>query len=94
MVIGTNSVATKSNLKCVFGKNLKYYRHLKGITQEKLAEYINLNSSYVSELENGKYGTTFDKIELIASILEVEPYELFKETNNTYKELPDRVDMK
>ena len=94
MVIGTRKVATKTRLKHIFGKNLRYYRYLKGLTQEELAEYTNLNSSYMSELENGKYGTTFDKIELLSEILEVEPYKFFQETEDTYKELPDRVDMR
>lgn len=94
MVIGTNNIATKTRLKHIFGKNLKYYRYLKGITQEDLAEYTNLNASYISELESGKYGTTFDKIELFSEILEVEPYKFFQETKDTYKELPNRVDMR
>ena len=31
----------------------------KNMTQEKFAERVDLNASYVSELENGKYGPTF-----------------------------------
>lgn len=82
------------NLKEIFGKNVKYYRFKKDMTQEKFAEYVNLNASYVSELENGKYGPTFEKIEEIAKILHVKPYILFQETENTHKRLPNRVDMK
>ena len=94
MVIGTKSIATKTRLKHIFGKNLKHYRYLKGITQEDLAEYTNLNASYISELENGKYGTTFDTIEVLSEVLGVEPYKFFQETEDTYKELPNRVDMR
>ena len=58
-------------LKQIFGKNVKYYRFLRKMTQEKFAEKVNLNASYVSELENGKYGPTFEKIEEIAKVLNV-----------------------
>ena len=81
------------NLKKVFGKNVRYYRFKKGYTQEKFAEYVNLNTTYVSELEHGKYGSTFEKVEKIAEVLEVEPFELFIERENI-NILPDRVDMK
>ena len=82
------------NLKQIFGKNVRYYRFKKGYTQEKFAELVNLNSSYISELESGKYGPTFENIEVISKVLEVKPYVLFEETTNTHKKLPTRVDMK
>ena len=63
-------------LKQIFGKNVKYYRFLRKMTQEKFAEKVNLNASYVSELENGKYGPTFEKIEEIAKVLNVKVYNL------------------
>lgn len=81
-------------LKQIFGKNLKYYRFTKGYTQEEFAEKANLNTSYVSELENGKYGPKFERVEQIASILDIEPYLLFLVTTETKKSLPKRVDMK
>ena len=64
------------------------------MTQGKFAEHTNLNASYVSELENGKYGPTFEKVEEIAKVLNVTTYMLFQETKNTYKKLPNRVDLK
>ena len=82
------------NLKQIFGKNVRYYRFKKSFTQEKFAECVELNASYVSEIESGKYGPTFEKVEQIAKVLEVEPYMLFQETDNTHKNLPNRVDMK
>ena len=82
------------NLKQIFGKNVRYFRFQKGYTQEKFAEKVNLNASYVSELENGKYGPTFEKIEEIAKVLDVKEYMIFHETNKTHEQLPTRVDMK
>lgn len=81
-------------LKQIFGKNIKYFRFQKKLTQEKFAELVDLNTSYISELEHGKYGPTFEKIEQIAEVLNVQPYMLFQETNHTHNHLPMRVDMK
>ena len=81
-------------LKRIFGKNVRYFRYKKGYTQEKFAEKVDLNASYVSELESGKYGPTFEKVETIAKVLNVKPYILFQETENTNQKLPARVDMK
>lgn len=81
-------------LKQLFGRNVRYYRFQKNFTQEKLAELVDLNASYVSEIENGRYGPTFEKIEEIARVLNVKPNLLFEENSNTYKTLPNRVDMR
>ena len=59
-------------LKQIFGKNVRYYRYQKNYTQEKFAEKVNLNASYISELESGKYGPNFEKVEDIAKVLGVE----------------------
>lgn len=48
-------------LKQIFGKNVKYYRYQKNYTQEKFTEKVDLNASYISELESGKYGPNFEK---------------------------------
>ena len=87
-------VVVRLTLKQIFGKNVRYYRYKKGYTQEKFAERVDLNASYVSELESGKYGPTFEKIETIAKVLNIKPHLLFQETENTHKKLPARVDMK
>lgn len=80
-------------LKQIFGRNVRFYRYNIGLTQEKFAEKLDLNSSYISEIENGKYGTTFENVERISKILGVQAYILFQETDDTHKRLPSRVDM-
>ena len=73
---------------------MRFYRYEKGLTQEELAEKVELNSSYISEIESGKYGPTFEKVELISRVLGIKAYLLFQENENTHKRLPNRVDMK
>lgn len=80
------------NLKQVFGNNVKYYRYQRKYTQEKLAELTELNLSYLSQIENGNYGPSFEKIELIAKVLKIESFELF--IKRDYSNIPTRVNLK
>lgn len=79
------------DLKHIFGKNIKYYRYRKKMTQAQLAEKINKSVNYVSRLERGGHSADFNVIEDISKILEVNPFELFLEPKDI--KLPHRVDM-
>lgn len=80
------------NLQDTFGKNLKYYRYQKNYSQEKLAEKVNIDSRYLSDLENGKYSPSFMKIERLAEALDIEPYLLFK-NDISHDSLAPRIDI-
>ena len=69
-------------MKKIFGKNIKYYRYKMGYSQEKLAEILDMNVSYLSQIENGNHNITFDRIIELASELKVEPNQLFIENKN------------
>lgn len=66
-----------NNLKDLLIFNIKYYRYLNNISQEKLAELCKLSPRYITDIERGLYCPTIPKIELIASVYNIEPYELF-----------------
>ncbi len=66
------------NLKDLLIFNIKYYRYLKNISQERLAESCSLSSRYITDIERGIHCPTINKIELIAKVLEIEPYILFQ----------------
>jgi len=57
--------------------NIKYYRYVKNISQEELAELCKLTPRYITDIEIGLHCPTIPKLELIAKALELEPYELF-----------------
>ena len=67
-----------NNLKDLLVFNIKYYRYVKNISQEELAESSSLSSRYITDIERGKHCPTINKIELIAKVLEIEPYILFQ----------------
>jgi len=59
-----------SQLKLEFGKRLQKLRKEAGLTQEKLADSIDLTVESVSNIERGIHGPKFDNLEKIADILE------------------------
>ena len=51
------------------GKKIANRRNLLNITQEQLAEKLQTSASYISNIENGVYGISFDRIVEIAKEL-------------------------
>ena len=66
------------NLRNLFSQNIKRYRQMKGLSQEKLAEKIEISTNYLSEIETGKGWVSPFSLVKIANALEIEVFELFK----------------
>lgn len=66
-----------STLRSKFGQRLKHLRQARGFTQEELAEALNMSVEFVSFMERGVNGPSFDTLEKLAAILQVEVKELF-----------------
>ncbi len=66
------------NVKKQFGNKLKKIRKSKSITQEKLSEMSNMDRSYISDVERGVKNISLEKINKLATALEVPLSELFK----------------
>jgi transcriptional regulator with XRE-family HTH domain len=65
-------------LKVILGKNIKFLRSRKGLTQAILAEKAEISIIFLSSIERG---TKYPKAEIlarIAKVLKVEVFELFK----------------
>lgn len=61
-------------------RKFKALRVFRGFTQAQLAEKIGIDQTYISLIETGKAIPTGGIKEKLASILEADPVELFKET--------------
>ena len=59
-----------SRLK-ILGKNIKHYREVKGLSQEKLAELVDLSREYIVRVESGLKRISLKKLFVIADTLEV-----------------------
>jgi transcriptional regulator with XRE-family HTH domain len=62
------------SLQSVFMENMKKYRKLAGITQEKLAELCNTDPRYIGQIETGRRCPSVAYMEKIADSLNVAPY--------------------
>ncbi len=65
------------NIKNLLGKRLQEIRKKQKITQEKLAELVNLDTSSISNIENGKYYPTAENLDKILNVLGISPEDLF-----------------
>ena len=79
-------------LKTILGKNVKYHRYRKRLTQERLAEILNVSPNYVGRLERGQHSPSLEKIEMISKALDIKAFELFVERDD-YNNIPDRVNL-
>lgn len=72
----------KDNIKFKLGRNIKIERIRKNITQEKLAEMVDMSLSYISKLEQGLTSPT-------AIVL----YKMARELNIPMEKFFDGIDM-
>ncbi|MGN0608769.1 MAG: helix-turn-helix domain-containing protein [Oscillospiraceae bacterium] len=63
------------------GLKISYYRKLKGLTQEQLAEKIDKNLAFIGAVEAPNVNRTIslDTLFDIAAVLEIPPYKLLKD---------------
>ena len=61
----------KETLLKKFGKNVKIERIKKDLTQENLAEIMNISQNYIANIERGKQNMSLGKILELAEKLEV-----------------------
>lgn len=63
----------------VFGTNLRKYRALLGVSQEKFAEMCGLHRTYISDIERFRRSISLENVQKIADALGIETYLLFVE---------------
>ncbi len=59
------------NINKILANNIKHYRSINNLTQEKLAELCGLHRTYISSIELGKRTPTLKTIEIIANVLNI-----------------------
>lgn len=66
-----------NDLKKLLGQRIRNIRKSKGLTQEKLAELINIETPSLSYLETGKYAPSIDTLQKLSEVLNVQPWEFY-----------------
>ena len=62
------------------GRNMRLLRAERGLSQEALAHESGINRTYLSSVERSERNVSIDNIERIADALNVEPWELLRES--------------
>lgn len=62
---------TKEELLKKFGLNVKFARMRKGLTQEQLAELMDINWTYIAKIETGKINMSLGKVLELAKVLKI-----------------------
>ncbi len=71
------------------GEQIKYYRLLRGLSQEALALEAGINPAFLGHLERSLKSPTVTTLEKIATALDIPLYELF--TPTSYEDQPDAM---
>ena len=79
-----------SDIKKLLGAKIKAIRKARNLTQEQLAELVNIGTPNISYIENGKFAPSIESLQKIAHALNVEPWELYKFDDNKTNE--QRID--
>lgn len=64
-------------VKQIFGNNLHSYRKLRGLSQEQLAEMLDISVKHLSTMETGKVFASAELLEHISKVLNVSISALF-----------------
>ncbi len=71
----------KSQLLKLFGKNVKIERIKQDLTQEQLAEKMDVSQNYIACIESGRQNMSLGKILELANVLGVDVEKLLKFSN-------------
>lgn len=77
------------DIKIILGENIKNYRKKRNLTQDELAEKLDISQKHLSNIEVGKKFVTAPLLERISEILKVSPSLLFYSSN--FDELDDNI---
>ena len=65
------------DIRKIFGENVKYYRKKIGLSQEQLAEKLDISPNHLSVIETGGKFVTYKLLEKLIAIFDIMPAALF-----------------
>lgn len=74
-------VKTSLSARARLAKNLRSLRARDGLSQEALADLVNLHRTYVGSIERSERNVSLDNVEKLAGALKVDICELLSESN-------------
>ena len=79
---------TEDQLRDIVRTNIRQYRDHRKWTQAEFAEKLDISINFLSDIENGKRWISPASMVKFASVLNIEPYELFKPDGALPPDLP------
>lgn len=80
----------QNNNKRIIGDSIKTARKNKKMTQLDVAHKLNISRNYLSDLENGRYAPSSEKLLLLAKHLDLDVNKMLNQIN--YEELEESVE--
>jgi transcriptional regulator with XRE-family HTH domain len=80
-------------IKDLFGRNIKYYRFHKQLSQSALAEKADISVTFLSNIERGKMFPKVETLSRLTESLDVDVHELFRNDliPNDQREMMNRL---
>lgn len=75
------------DIKKALGLKIKQIRKSKNLTQEKLAELINIEVPSLSNIETGKFAPSIETLQKLSAALNVEPWEFYRFSEENEKKM-------
>jgi transcriptional regulator with XRE-family HTH domain len=69
---------TESDLRIILGTNVKKFRTIKGFSQAKLGEILDISPNFISDIETGKRWLSSDTLVNLAEALNVDAFEFLR----------------
>jgi transcriptional regulator with XRE-family HTH domain len=83
-----------NRLQLCLSNNMKRYRKIKGLSQEKLAEICGASANYIALIESGKNFPSIKMLSRISGALEIDELDLFdKNSLDFYSKEKLRTDL-
>ena len=82
----------EAEIRTILGSNIKRFRTLNQLSQEELAEQIDISTTFLSSIEIGKKWISSNTLAKLSSALKIESYELFKPQTAGTTDMQRRTD--
>jgi transcriptional regulator with XRE-family HTH domain len=71
----------KKDLKQAFGQVIRELRDAKGLSQQEVADYSEMDRTYLSDLERGLHMPTLNIVFKLADVFKVKPQDLVQKVD-------------
>jgi transcriptional regulator with XRE-family HTH domain len=68
----------ESEIRMILGSNIKRYRMINRLSQEELAERVDISTNFLSSIEIGKKWVSPQTLAKLSNALNIESFELFR----------------